>query len=104
MKPELILKREEFIKELIENPIDNDKFIATFTKTSPHSGDVIFQDKIIDRISKALWGVYIKNDEIVATLSNSGSESVFETTIENYRSRIDEEIIILNLFSDRKRK
>jgi hypothetical protein len=100
---ELETKREKFIKDLIDNPIDNDKFIATFIKKSPHSGEVVFKDKNVDRFAKALWGVRITNEVVIASLSNTGSDLVFEIECENYKNRIDDEIEILNLFSDRNR-
>jgi hypothetical protein len=98
----LAAKRKAFIDDLINNPIDNDKFTATFTKKSPNSGEVIFKDKNVDRIAKALWGTLISNEMIMATLSNYDAAPFLETECDTYKSKIDEEIEIYNLLDRNK--
>jgi hypothetical protein len=99
---ELESKRESFIEELINNPIENDLFIATFSKKSPHSGEVTFQDKVHDRTVKALWGVYIDNENIKATLDNE-RDPIIDLDYNEYRSFISNSMIIKHPLEDLKK-
>lgn len=98
---ELESQRDNFIKDLINNPIENDLFIATFSSKTPHSGEIIFQDKLHDRKVKARWGVYIENENIKATLDNE-RDPIIDVKHNEYRSFITDLMIIKHPLEDLK--
>lgn len=73
--------------------MDNERFTATFTRLSPNSGDVIFQDKNSGKMASAKWGVHFTSDSLVVNLV-ANNLLILETDYQQFRNRVEATIII----------
>jgi len=61
----LELKREEVIRNLLLNPVENELYTITFVKKSLDSGEVFFKHKETKKLIMGLWSVLIVGGEII---------------------------------------
>ena len=66
---DLEIKREEAIKNLLSNPVENELYTISFVKKSCYSGEVFFSDKETQKLIMGLWSVLIVGGEIIADVS-----------------------------------
>ena len=57
---DLETKREEVIKNLLSNPVENELYTISFVKKSCYSGEVFFSHKETQKLITGLWSVNIR--------------------------------------------
>ncbi len=79
-----IKNRQDYIADLINRPIDNDNFIATFVQKNPSGGKVILNNKFTFKKYLLSWEALAVNGKIIFRLEN-----YFEYEYYDFRAKID---------------
>lgn len=91
---DLNVKLNKFVYDLQLNPIENDRFTASFYELKRGEGKVIFTDINSGKDVKTTWSTYKTDETIMVILFDVNKLVLFEEDYQKFRDRIDNTVIV----------
>ncbi|MDN3583434.1 hypothetical protein [Mucilaginibacter flavus] len=85
---DLDLEIKETVSKLLEQPVDGEKFIASFTLNGPTSGSVHFQHRTSARQALACWEAHLEAGELYLSLKYNDRLVLFRSSAADFRNQL----------------
>jgi hypothetical protein len=90
----LNFQRDKIIEELLIAPLRNDRFSASFIKTSLYSGEAIFKDNHNENVKTATWTTSKTTETIIVSLFDKNGFLIFEEDYDKFIDRVHRTIVM----------